>query len=560
MSRRRAFSVLAAVLVACVATGFAERRPPVAVVPPRAPTRHDAEPRVSASLPLPLRVRASRPFRVVPQAHGPSRIVGLVRHADGTPAPGVELGYFALPSRADDEDAEATRSTDTTDADGSFSIEVGPGDYALYASDASRASQLLSPVSVSPGESVADLELVLDGPSVLAGVVVDRDGKPASARVQVSLDEPRLRFAGMSTTPDGRFRFPHLPNAPLRVRAIGRNEFEGHRELARPADDLILRLAHGTAALVCEVVDSNGAPVVGATVSVTCGKCGFYTSTDDLGRARVPGMHGTVQVSAKSDRGAADPVTVTVDDREQTVQIRLERAARVSGRVVEHEGRAFDGTLTLDTGKETSTVSVADGEYTLVALRAGRYRLAYGDPADVDASLSFATNGLDDLTLPDLRLPAARIIRGVVLNDEGRPVEDAEIDVVSLADGSFEIPSSTDEEGRFEVSVRGRTHLRATYDGATSALTTLSGSSDEEATLTLEKEGELIGMVRGVTPGAEVRCADGIWHPLEASGQFHLSCAVTGRLEVRDGGVTRSFAVDFGSDEPSYAELRWSPP
>ncbi len=563
MSRRRAFSVLAALLVACVATGFAERRPHVSVVPPRPPAGHDAEPRVSAPLPPPLRIPSLAPSRIVPQSHGPSRIAGLVRHADGTPAPGVELGYFALPSRATDDEEPAVRSTATTEADGSFSIEVGPGDYALYASDAARASQLLSPISVSPGESVAELELILDGPSLLAGVVVDGDGKPTRSAMQVSLDEPRLFFAGVRTTPDGRFRFPHLPNAPLRVWALARNELEGRRELGRPADDVVVRLARATGAIVCEVVDSNGVPVAGASVSVTFRTSGFYTSTDGVGRARIPGMHGTVQVSASSERGSADPVTVTLDDSEQIVRLRLERAAHVSGRVVDHEGRPFEGTLTLDSGQGTSTISVADGAYTLDALRAGHYRLTYGacDLADGATSLSFTTNGLDDLTLPDLRLPATRTIRGVVLDDQGRPVEGAEIDVVSLADGSFDNSSGeTDEEGRFEVSIRGKTRLRATYDGATSALATFSGSSDDEATLTIEKEGELVGMVRGVTRDAEVRCADGIWHALEASGQYHLSCAAAGTLEVRDGGTTRSFAVDFDSEEPSYAELRWSLP
>ncbi|MEO6950794.1 MAG: hypothetical protein ABI321_03195 [Polyangia bacterium] len=564
MSRRRACALLIALLIAGAATALlAERRQPRASASSDPIVAHvvEAAPQIASPLPAPLRAPVLPPMRVVRQSHGPSRIAGVVRHTDGTPAPDVTVTYFALPSKATDEDVDTILSTTSTADEGTFSLDVGPGDYALYANDATLGSPVLSPITVSPGESVTELELVLDGPGVVAGVVVDGAGAPLPASLLIALDSPRIYLARMDTEQQGRFRAARLPNARLLVLALSHPELEGRRELAQPAADVVVRLGPAQAAVVCEVVDWNGEPASGASLSLTYAMGGTLTSTDSDGVARLTGLHGKVTIHVESTNGASAPVEIVADDREQHVRIRLEHAAWVKGRVLDHAGKAAEGTVTVDDGRGIqSSTTLEGGRYSFEAVRSGRYTLAYNaaNVSDAASSLSFSTNGSDDVTLPDLRLPAPRMIRGRVIDEHGEPVIGAELDAVSLSDGTFaSMGLQAGEDGRFEVPVIGKTRLRATYEGSSSAPLVLGASGDEEVTLMLESAGRLEGIVRGVSPEAEVRCADGVWHPIGASGQYQLACTATATLEVRDGDKTRTFSVDFAPDETSYAEIKW---
>ena len=504
-------------------------------------------------------------LRVVRQSHGPSRIAGIVRHIDGTPAADAVITYFALPSQDssdEDEDSRAPSST-TTDPGGAFSFDVGPGDYGLYASDATRSSTVLSPVSVSPGEAVTELALVLDGASVVSGVVVDGTGAPLRARLSVSMLSPHVRLGGVRSDLQGHFRAAHLPNAPLEVIAFAR-ELQGRRKLAHPEEDVVIRLGTLPGALVCEVNDSSGHPVAAADLWATFANGGTFTHTDANGSARLAGLSGRVSINVRSPSAAAAPVEVEIDGSEQHVRILMDRAAMVKGRVLDHVGRPAGGQVTLEDDRGVARSALLDeGAYAFDAVRAGNYTLGYNAASVPDASVSvaFSTNGRDDFTVGDLELPAPRTIRGRVLDDRGEPVAAAELDVVSLVDGTFgDLDVQTDDDGRFEIAVVGKTRLRANYDGDTTAPLLLAGTGDEDVTLVLESVGQLEGLVRGASQKAEVRCADGVWHPLGATGQYQLSCTATATIEVRDAGTTRSFAVDFDPDETSYAEIRWSLP
>lgn len=563
ISRRHAFSLLGVLLVAGAATALSPTptHPAVVVTQPSSAPTIVTRPALAVPLPAPLRVPTTLPaLRVVRQSHGPSRIAGVVRHTDGTPAADAVVTYFFIPGQTSDDEERSGTSTTTTAADGAFDVDVGPGDYGLYASDETRGSTVLWPISVSPGEAVTELELGLDGRSVVSGVVVDEDGKPRASGLRVSLLSPRVMLVGIGTDARGRFRVAHLPSAPLRLASFGLHESEGRRELSLPEDDVVVRLGPWRGGLVCEVVDWRGDAVAGVTVSG-----GFATArTDADGRARLTGLSGKVTITVESASGSAAPVHVVADGSEQTVRIRIEHAATVDGRVIDNAGHLAAGTVTIDDGRGlTSERELVDGTYSFEGVRSGRYTLAYsatGVP-DASVSLAFSTDGLVDVTLADLRLPAPRTIRGRVLDDSGEPVSGADLDVVSLADGMFgDVGLQTDDRGRFEVAVLGKTRLRASREGATSAPLLLAGSGDEEVTLVLESDCQLEGLVRGASRNAEVRCADGVWHPLGATGQYQLSCNATATIEVRDAGTTRSFAVDFDPDETSYAEIRWSPP
>lgn len=213
----------------------------------------------------------------VPHAQVWLRGVGPERaRLGGSARPWVEM-------HAEDDEARA-------DETGAFAFDdVAPGLRSMFVrTDGARWQE--REVHVSAGEPTAAIEIVCEVGLALAGVVVDEDGEPVQARLDLTSEDPLSGFVplGRSTAPSGTFHFGGLPPGTYRIAAGA----SARPELAPAALDglqagredlrLVLRaleLTRGT------VVDASGAAVPGALVVARASGGGnlAVTGTDEHG-------------------------------------------------------------------------------------------------------------------------------------------------------------------------------------------------------------------------------------------------------------------------------------
>ncbi|HEU0183503.1 MAG TPA: carboxypeptidase regulatory-like domain-containing protein [Agromyces mariniharenae] len=134
----------------------------------------------------------------------------------------------------------------------------------------------------------------------------------------------------------------------------------------------------------------DGSPVGGASVSVrneTTGR-GGYATTDAAGAYVIEGLAaGSYRLSVSAGGGfvpfeASEPVLVAAGTAVTGVDAVLRRGATISGIVTSTDGSPVTGSSVSIHRADRSIVNVAgvaaDGSYTIDALPAGEYRLAFG--------------------------------------------------------------------------------------------------------------------------------------------------------------------------------------
>ncbi len=225
---------------------------------------------------------------------------------------------------------------------GSFVI---PGTYTAKRDPASRPE--------SPDARRIGSQEELDaGSATLGGRVYDEDGQPVEGAI-VSLGGSGFWPArAVQSQADGRFHWPDIP--------AGIYEFRVSKGglVAPPIEGLILdagahrafavKLARGWT-LSGRVVDAaTGDAVRGADVTVATGALGLHsrgTESDGSGRFTLEGIIGDEQSLYVEADGyiVAGPVTHTIDSG--SLVVRLERAGRIEGRVVDPRGRPIAGAL-----------------------------------------------------------------------------------------------------------------------------------------------------------------------------------------------------------------------
>ncbi|MCB9627483.1 MAG: carboxypeptidase regulatory-like domain-containing protein [Sandaracinaceae bacterium] len=200
------------------------------------------------------------------------------------------------------------------------------------------------------GESVATT-IALSLAAQLAGVVVDPEGAPVPrARVVLAgsgVWPPRER----ETDNAGRFSWPDVPAGIYELRAahgdlVGRPRGGVIVGPHAPTPFVRLVLTQG-AVLVGSVRDSTGAPVADAEVLVLEEAISLLpraASTDSAGAFRVGGLLPQQHVVRVSAEGFV-PRELDHDPRDGALDVVLERAASLAGRVVDHLGHPVPGAL-----------------------------------------------------------------------------------------------------------------------------------------------------------------------------------------------------------------------
>ena len=470
-----------------------------------------------------------------------ARIRGVVtRRGDGGPVAGAEVTTLVNVGR----DQRASGLPLRTDDQGRFLAEdLRAGSCSLFVRGAGRVSAAFLPgesaaraaatVTLEPGD---DVEVAIETvPAArVVGTVADADGAPiegaivlASRRIEgrsSEADPPPWEAYGfdrVATGRDGRFEFaslvpdveyelsasaPGLPGSPIRrVRAAGG---------ASATVDLVLPSGRWGEVTVLEA--GTDAPVAGVRVCAAThadprgdddsggsSQSDAEGVTDEQGRTRLgPLGPGPILFTAEAEGYAQSNLMKRLEVVEgphgPTATVRLERARRISGRVLRPDGEPAAGAtvwLTTATGpgkaSGTSVVAGQDGTFVFESLGEG----------DRTVRATLETEGLASQTLPapvgavglTLRL-AARSVVARVLDADGNPVPSARgFYSYSLPGGGWSGPNDRVKNGRLVIEI----------DDANSA-TTGTLTVDEAA----DGDGRRLPLgearIEGVRPGQEV--------------------------------------------------------
>ncbi len=284
------------------------------------------------------------------------KVDGIVVDGEGRPRAGTAIWVRGMDPRPEGYPFIQRGPRQVTGADGKFSLHIQKqGTFELYACgrDRSRSIEALD-------EPPRPLRIVLPASRRVPGRVADPEGHPvAGARVSAALEAagppsdlidlynpcPQTNDnASAVTDAEGRFALePIAPGvfwvwvsaddfAPYRQQGAQLGGTDGLRSL-----DVILIPRRGVS-LTGQILSVSGAPLPGASVSVSCPEGGSSASTGPDGRYRLGSLPpgGTCRLSARADRFQGAEAAVEVKTAESHLDLRLKPivTVEVRGRVI----------------------------------------------------------------------------------------------------------------------------------------------------------------------------------------------------------------------------------
>jgi RNA polymerase sigma-70 factor (ECF subfamily) len=334
-----------------------------------------------------------------------------------------------------------------SDADGRFRLEsFGLGEFVVQA----RRGRLVGragPVAIVPAKAVTGLEVEVRAALVIAGRVLDRDGRPA-AGVWVLAESHGTPGAGKAqSAPDGSYRVEGVLPGDYAVDVWTRDGGRAHGAVTvvdRDVSGVDLRITPGVV-VEGQVLDGTGRPaprvrVVAMTERGVEGEDAHYTriaTADDGGNFRMPPdvPWGVLSLRAEQKQTgialwgprAVEPGAVI------RVSLRLEEGARLTGLVRIGDGAPAAGAKVLvvspdgEHGMTAEAVAAADGRYSLRALAPGWAKAAASvssAPRFEDGSARIQLAAGEEARL-DLEAPRPAAIRGFARLPDGRPAAGA---------------------------------------------------------------------------------------------------------------------------------------
>ncbi len=401
------------------------------------------------------------PARVVVPAVGQEEVVlhatpravasvaGLVVDADGTPLAGAQISSWGVARPI------------VTDAAGGFTLRlphpVGTRALRLTVVAPGRAREVHD-FPLAEGGSTT-VRVVLDRLADFHGRLVDESGAPIrNATLRCTDAASGVRRATL-VADDGTFRL----TVPQRDAAedvcalevlgstLAMQPFEFRRPVGGPHDlgDVVVL---GGKSHVARVVDENGAPVVGATVSGEA----LYARTDESGAFTYALATGTVRVEIRAVGYVGRSAELTTEARE----IVLRRRQDLAGRLLFADGSPVSGAfvrVALDgpVSGLSAAVTDAEGRFVLRDVRArGPVTLVWtpGGNDSPQPTLGFAREVALTGAEPTFRAERGHRVEGVVEDSAGVGVPHATVraDAGGLP---FVAPraATTDSSGHFVI-------------------------------------------------------------------------------------------------------------
>lgn len=368
-----------------------------------------------------------------------------------------------------------------------------PGSYVENRGSGSKSKRQEAPSFASSGKRGAGL-------ATLSGRVFGEDGR-AISKASVSLAGSGFWPARVvETSSDGRFEWPAIPAGVYELRVskgvLGAPTVEGlildpgsHRAFA-------LRLAAGRRLAGQVIDDTTGDGVPEAEVTVASGALGVHsrkTRTDAWGYFELDGVIGDDQALYVDAQGYV-PAGPLLQPAATPLVIRLERAGRVQGQVVDPAGQPVAGSsirvlaesrgATLGTTGSLGvtagpvppisaaslvdgvfvdqTTTGPDGRFALDKLRPGIYTViaAHDDFAPARAErVRVARGRVGEALLLELRRGAE--LSGRVVDERGHALEGIPVQLRTPADPLPQMAITTDDGSFLFRGVRGEVTVAA---------------------------------------------------------------------------------------------------
>jgi hypothetical protein len=239
-----------------------------------------------------------------------------------------------------------------------------------------------------------------------------------------------------------------------------------------PADDTKGGQSVGTGATVGRVVDLQGRPIAGAVVwGVAYRDKVGSTSTDADGRFRLAPLNPEKPIDVWGDapglaRQRREGLHVFPGRDHDIGTLILLPGTRIRGRVVDTHGRPLAGARiavkdyrhvlghTITSNETEWTLAAgAEGRFLTLPLPAGTIYLEFDSQGKVRTFVGrTAEPGMEKLDLGDVSLADEVPIRGIVVDQDGKPAPGVEI----IADYDYDGAVKTDREGHFTVHGAGK--------------------------------------------------------------------------------------------------------
>jgi protocatechuate 3,4-dioxygenase beta subunit len=509
---------------------------------------------------------------------------------DGVPIAGVLTELFPVPETP----RFKLREPDTTglaDEQGLVVLDqVAVGEATLHLSRAGFVIRVISPVEV-PQDGLDLGEIELEPGVTLEGVTVDPRGRPvgdAEIALDTDAETGYFRPAAFSDS-SGHFAIPDLAakgEVYLRARAPGLVPRPTLKVTMPPDGPVELMMERER--LLSGIVTETGTrtPLADVKVSVLASRTrmvgsGMVTgsrypvgsaTTDRAGRFTVagiaPGSYELYAISREHQRGKLE-VTVAADRDPEPVRISLERGLSLSVQVLDTKGRPTAASLQLrpvDTRHQGASGSAGetqtDGTYTFHGLGEGSYWVTAWSEAQEYAKAQGEAGG--ELTL---ELEASASIAGSVLDPDGRPLPEIEVQV-SAQGTQVRDTTTTDANGRFHFAsvIPGQWYVivrTESYPVQHESVTVASGE-EAEVELRLEPGGVITGTVLGLGTSELEHChitsSGFVSARVKPDGTFRLEGVRLGTqtvtAQVSSQNRSRSVQVEVsGGDEPIAVEL-----
>jgi hypothetical protein len=368
-------------------------------------------------------------------------------------------------------DAWAPVATTTSDASGRFAAtDLAPGVYdaEVVASDGAFGfSSVTLPVAGARVEAPIELPRAT---RPFRGRIVTADGHPFTGSLLCSTEAATSEFMGMTTrgvwTPiekDGRFSIAGVNAGTLRVVAVERGQRATWSERIEPSDDgrFVLVVDEGFESLRVRVMDATtsapipDAVVVGKGPTSGDGSAMVRATTDANGECTLRTVGSTRgEIWAYHPGYQEIGVHGVGGSRGPDVVVKLERAARLEGRVVrDDDGKPLEGldvraVPTYDQKDRWPfghARTDADGRFTIDGAQAGDATVfAEGlgwVTKDLSRGIAFRKHAPYRCTLAagktasvELRVVPAAILGGSVVDRDGKPVAGVVLRVQTFPD------------------------------------------------------------------------------------------------------------------------------
>lgn len=414
---------------------------------------------------------------------------------------------------------------------------------------------VVTPVAVAAGERRANIDVVLsDGAVALTGTVVDVNGGPiahAMVRARVEYWRDEKWYPPIEADANGAFTL-WVREGGMRVEARADGYAPAEQYASAPGSVTLLMTPESS--ISGTVVDGSGAPVIGADVSAVYIGTRVTTRTDDRGAFRVGSLEpGRYEISATSEHGHGElPGSVLVGLAENVtgIVVRMDPAARISGRVVMPDGHDCPGASVLlrdmtRLGEEMPMLRGGDGVFVASGVMAGTHVPRVRCPGFYEkkaAPLEVTTKDHENLVW---KVHAGATLHGHVRDATGAPLDHVEVgldgiarDTFSLVDGTYRLEGV--EPGTYTLVATTKSAGKATQE------IVVTGTETIERDLTIEEGGIIRGSVRDTN--GRVVVGQGIQASTEEGGE--PKAGDTGadgsfELKVRPGAYQVYPARDF---------------